>query len=396
MKHASIVPLIGGETIGASAAYGRPPEYFLSYTPFKDNDQHIINHYDNEIPYYLLDENDPRSLPEVDIVHTVCPCAGLSMLSTSYGSDNEANKWMYETANYVLGNVKPKVFWGENAPGLANKIGEPVRKKLYSIGKSNGYSMSIFVTRSILHGLPQVRNRSFYFFWQDDKVPIFNHYQRPHKKIQDLISEVKANTLTDPINKKIPTEDPYYKFILEEIHGGITHYDFFQQLDQIKSPHDVLTYIEHKGYTHLQIAEWMSKKGYEREVEKCKRRDAKLRSGGNIMRRGTIIPKDYIGAFVGHYPTMTAHPYEDRYISYREALSIMGLPENFELLNPKKNYNHICQNVPVQTATDMANEVKKYINGELVMIDADFVIQNNVKKTYHADIRRPTVEEFLH
>lgn len=395
MKHASIVPLIGGETLGAVNAYGKRPEYFLSYSPFKNNDQHILNYYENEIPYYLLDEETPKDLPWVDVIHTVCPCAGLSMLSHSYSSDSDTNKWMYETAKYVLGERKPTVFWGENAPALANKIGEPVRKRLYNIGKENGYSMSIFVTRSMLHGLPQVRNRSFYFFWKDDKVPLFDYFDKPHKKIQDVILDVKANSLMEPINKKKPTDDPYYQFILEEIHGGITHREFFDQLDQIKSPHDVSMYIESKGYTYIQIAEWMKAKGYEKEVERCKRRDAKLRAGGNIMRRGTMIPKDYIGAFVGHYPMMLAHPHEDRYITYREGLSIMGMPEDFELLEPKKNYNHMCQNVPVRTATDMATQVKKYLDNELYMVDADFIIQNNVRKQYEADVRRATVDQFF-
>jgi hypothetical protein len=55
---------------------------------------------------------------------------------------------------------------------------------------------------------------------------------------------------------------------------------------------------------------------------------------------------------------MLTHPDEDRYINYREAMTIMGLPDDFELLHPKKNSNHICQNVPVQTARDIASEIK--------------------------------------
>ena len=41
--HASIVPLIGGETLGAHAAHGRAPDYFLSYSGFQENDKHILN-----------------------------------------------------------------------------------------------------------------------------------------------------------------------------------------------------------------------------------------------------------------------------------------------------------------------------------------------------------------
>ena len=113
------------------------------------------------------------------------------------------------------------------------------------------------------------------------------------------------------------------------------------------------------------------------------------------MRRGTIIPKDYIGAFVGHYPTMLTHPEEDRYINYREAMTIMGLPADFELLNPKKSANHICQNVPVYTAADMATEVKKYLNNELPMLDTDYVLQYNKSEKATYLERHNTLEAFI-
>ena len=46
IKHASIIPLIGGETIGAERAFGTLPDYFISYEAFWANDRHIINYYD--------------------------------------------------------------------------------------------------------------------------------------------------------------------------------------------------------------------------------------------------------------------------------------------------------------------------------------------------------------
>jgi len=395
ISHASIVPLIGGETIGAYAAYGSKPDYFLSYSAFADNDSHIRN-YMPDVPFYLLDEGQ-KAPHSVDVVHTVCPCAGLSQLSHGFGDHNENNKWMGLTANYVLGEMRPKVFWGENAPGFAGKIGETVRNELKKIGKDNGYTMSVYRTKTLLHGGPQIRERSFYFFWKGDKTPLMNYYNRPHTPIEDVLNGVKSNFQMEPINKKTPSKDDiYYKFILEEIHGGITHKEFAEIVEPQKVRNaDVFSYIERMGYNYQQVGAWMEKHGYEKEVEKCKYRDAKLKAGGNIMRRGTIVPKDNIGAFVGHYPTMLTHPVEDRYITYREAMTIMGLPSDFELLNPKKSANHICQNVPVQTATDMAEETKKYLNNELVLVDTDYVLQyNHTQKAEYIE-RANTLEEFI-
>ena len=399
ITHASIVPLIGGETIGSANAFGAPPIHFMSYEAFAANDSHILNYYDNQIPYYVLDKGMAPPLNErADVVSSVCPCAGLSTMSMGYGDDNPNNQWMKETANYILGEYKPKVFWGENAPGFAGKIGKTVREELRSIGKKNGYTMSVYRTKSLLHGSPQVRERSFYFFWKGNRTPLLGYFNKPHTPIEEVIRGVKSNFQTDVINhKKKPTDNPYYKFILEHIHGGRSHKEHAALIEPTSARGAcVYSYIEQQGYSYLQVADWMAENGFEREVEKCKYKHAKLESGKSIMRRGVTIPKDRIGAFVGHYPLMLAHPDEDRFINYREAMTIMGLPEDFELVdaNPR-NANHICQNVPVQTATDMATEVKKYLNNELITVDTDYIMQYNHRQEAQYTERGATLEAFL-
>lgn len=400
-SHASIVPLIGGESLGAEKAHGRPPDYLLSYSSFQGNDKHIVNYYNGikgiNVPYILLDEGGVHP-HQVDVVHSVCPCAGLSQLSHGFGDHNENNKWMSITAEYVLGTMKPKVFWGENAPGFAGKIGETVRNNLKAIGQKHGYTMSVYRTKTLLHGGPQIRERSFYFFWQGDKTPLLNYYNRPSQKIEDVLLSTTSNFQTDPINKKTPSkDDPYYRFILEHVHGGITHAQFQQMVEPQKVRNsDVFSYIERMGYDYLQVGEWMGANGYDKEVDKCKYRHDKINSGGNIMRRGTIVPKDYIGAFVGHYPTMLTHPVQDRYINYREAMTIMGLPQDFELVDAgPKNANHICQNVPVQTATDMATEVVEYLNGNRILVDTNYILQYNHTQTAEYDSQHSTLEAFI-
>ena len=392
--HASIIPLIGGEALAATEVFGDRPEYVLSYEIFGDNEKHLKNYWQNEVNWYLLDKNQ-RHPKKVDVVSSVCPCAGLSMYSTAFGSDNPKNMFMRETAKYVLGEIRPKVFYGENAPGLAGKIGKGVREDLQLIAKENGYVMSIYRTRSLLHGVPQVRERSFYFFFEGDRVPILNYYNRPYTRIEDLISSVRGNTQREPINPGKPTEDPYYRFILEKIHDGkLSHRQFAKEIGTSwLGDSDVLNYIEHRGYKYDTVGKWMNEryqdlrcvqgtekwqKIYEREVKRCERMYDKITvQGKNIMRRQTIIPFDRIGAFVGHYPTSLSHPVEDRYVDYREAMSIMGLPQDYELLDPKKSVNHICQNVPYDTAKDMATEVKAYLEGHRQTVRARYVLQHN-------------------
>lgn len=374
IKHASIVPLIGGETIAQAQAFGSDPEYILSYEAFAANDAHAVNHF--PVPYIVLDKGGYHPY-YVDVVNTVCPCAGLSSLSPQANSGAAANDWMSTTAEYVLGEMKPKVFWGENAPRLASKMGIPVVEKLRTIGKKNGYTMSIYKTKSILHGLSQVRDRTFYFFWKDSRVPIFNSYSRNHTKIEDTIRSVPCDPedkMCELTNIRTPSHDPYYKYILQVIEGGKTHKQFS---DKLTKTVEVLTYIEESGHDYKQVSAWMAANGYDREVPKCDRRYEKLKTGMNIMRKGTTIPKDYIGAFVGHLPTQLTHPDEDRYLTIRECMEIMKLPRDFELLGGLKNLNHICQNVPVTTAKDMAENIKLYLSGKLDYINTDFYIQDN-------------------
>lgn len=388
MKHAMIIPLIGGMCLAQDIVLESRPEYILTYTGFQENESHLLNWYKKtknfEVPYYYVDDPKTYSVSGVDIIGCTAPCAGLSQLSHGFGTHNQNNQWMIKSTEYVLGTLKPEVFWGENAPGFAGSIGKDIREQMFAIAKSNGYSMSIYRTKSLLHGTPQVRSRSFYFFWKNGKVPVMNRFERPYQKIEDLLRGVKSNFQAEPINKKTPSQDPYYRYILEKMFGGISHREFSnQKLDFVGSRTcDVFSFIERNSGAanenpYKEVGEFMKELGLDNEVKKCEYRFNKLDTDKNIMRRGTIIPKDHIGAFVGHYPTTLTHPDEDRYITYREAMTIMGLPDDFELLNPTKNSNHICQNVPVKTATDMISEIVAVLNGERQLVDKDYCVQYN-------------------
>ena len=396
-NYASIVPLIGGETIAMQKVFKKEPEYILSYEPFTNNDKHLLEYY-KSVPYKLVDGDGVASINAsyVDVVNTVCPCAGLSSLSVSSSSDSTTNDWMLHTSKLVLEQIRPKVFWGENAPRLASKMGAPVVERLREVAKENGYTFSIFKTKSLLHGLSQVRERSFYFFWKDTRVPVFEYVQREHKKIEDVLRSVPRDP-QDPMstlaNSNIPSENAYYKYVLNELCGGITHSEFQDKIEKTTNP---LHYIEDIGKVKYdKVSKWMKKQGYEKEAVRCQVMYDKLESGGNIMRRGPEIPKDYIGAFVGHFPNSLTHPDEDRYLTIRECLEIMGMPRDFNLHGGKKNLNHICQNVPVSTATDMANSIGAYLRNELNMLDTDFLIQDNKTKSLIYEKSGLQLDEFM-
>lgn len=395
ISHATIIPLIGGEAIASAQVFGSRPDYILSYDVFKNNEKHLLNYWNNEVPYYVLDKGG-KAPHTVDVISSVCPCAGLSLLSQGYGDENENNQWMIKTAEYILGDVKPKVFWGENAPGFAGKIGKTVREQIQNIGKDNGYTMSVYRTKSLLHGVAQIRERSFYFFWKGDKTPILNYFNRPYTPIEEVIRNVTSNFQQEPINKKKPSDNAYYKYILNVIHDGMTHLEYSSMIgpSSVRDA-DAFGYIEKMGHNYKQVAEWMEANGHPEEVDKCMYKYKKLEEGGSLMRRGVTVPKDRIGAFVGHYPMMLTHPDEDRFITYREAMTIMGLPSDFELVDANsQNVNHICQNVPVQTASDMAREVLAVLEGKRTMIDTPYMLQNNHTQKEEYVTPQHTLESF--
>ncbi len=347
-----------------------------------------------EVPYYQVDVTGKPDLgfyPRV--VESTCPCAGLSMLNPKAKSENQVNDWMVNTAEFVLSEWRPSVYWGENAPGLMGNLGRGVRDRLHAVAAKHDYSVGYYKTKSLLHGVPQVRTRSFYFFWNKSHflnggVPELGWFDKPYTKIEDLIVGVKSNSQREPINKKRPSEEPFYRYVLEEVAGGMSHRQYAKSMGAMPvRTNDSKSIIEQSGHDYTRVSEWMRKQGLDKLADRCLAIKAKLDAGGSIMRRDTIVPKDYIGAFVGHYPHMLAHPTEDRYIDYREAMTIMGLPDDFELVDPNpRNVNHVCQNVPVQTASDMATEVMAALNGKRPVAPTSLLFQSNVNRTteYHS------------
>ena len=193
LKWGTIIPLIGGSSIGCSQSTGTLPSFHLSYTPFKANEKHLERYWP-AVPKFTLDKNQQPTaevLAGVDYINSVCPCAGLSLLNVSKeggaarGSDAEKNKWMFESAEFGLDKVKPKVMWGENAPGLFTPMGQGVLDGLRRLGARYGYSFSVVKTNSQLHGLPQRRMRTFYFFWNSPTVPQLTWKKRACKSFAD-------------------------------------------------------------------------------------------------------------------------------------------------------------------------------------------------------------------
>jgi site-specific DNA-cytosine methylase len=379
MKYATIVPLIGGMTVGNKKATGKDPDLIISYPEFADNDSHCLNYFSGvEYVQVASSTNTPaRSLSEsnMDFVSTVCPCAGLSQLNSARntskgrGSDAVQNEWMYKTASLVLEQMKPKVFWGENAPGLYGKTGMGVVENLKEIGRKNGYSFSMVKTDSFLHGIPQHRHRTFYFFWEGNRAPILNWFKRESPKLAEYLEMVPdgANDMDRYFGMGEIKDDPWFRFAQSE---GFSATDLINSDRNYKSVFDWVK----DGNVDKGI-QWASENGEKSMENFLLRAKRKLEAGEGLWVDTPILFRDAINSLIGRY-TSIVHPTQPRGITIREAMWLMGLPHDFELKG--NNANHICQNVPTNTAADWTGEVMRFINGEITEWGGAFVKQNNM------------------
>jgi len=394
IKWGTIIPLIGGSAIGCSKSTGNKPSFHLSYNAFSANESHIEKYW-SDVPMYRLDNEDLKIPNEtfkgVDYVNSVCPCAGLSLLNSasnsesSHGSGAIQNRWMYESSEYILENIKPKVLWGENAPGLFTNMGSGVVQELRRIANKYGYSFSLIKTNTELHGIPQKRMRTFYFFWNTPTVPMMNWKRRDSKTLIEYLGEIpKDASLQDMFMVEGSVTDHYkpYEFILER--EGLTHAQFCSMYKR-----GTLSQYLQKNNLLDECIEWL-KENYPEQgfsnrnssktfVDMLEHQKYKTDQGLGYWDASPHFFYESFSALIGRNMANGVHPTENRYLNVREMLHLMGLPMDFEIESPKQ-VNHIAQNVPVTTAMDMANEVKKFCEGKSKMTNYTFLKQDNTKQ----------------
>ena len=118
------------------------------------------------------------------------------MLNTSVngpsgrGADAQQNTWMLKSAKFVLAKIRPKVYWGENAPGLFSTMGDSLVTRMKALATRYGYTFSMVKTNTNLHGLPQLRRRTFYFFWRSTTVPFLNYVRKKSPHLQVYLQSI--------------------------------------------------------------------------------------------------------------------------------------------------------------------------------------------------------------
>lgn len=409
----TMVPLIGGSAIGCSQATETLPQFHFSFDGFEANDEGILNYWkDEKIPYYHIDSEEvpltEKRFQNIDFVNSVCPCAALARINTStgemVGGNAPQNQWMYKSAEFILEKIKPTVYWGENAPALNMDAGKPVVANLMKIGKKYGYSFSIYKTSTIYHGLPQKRERCFYFFWKGDKIPVLNFFDRERPTYAEFLSNVNDNLseydiITGPVfsGTHKPTDYLPFRYLLEK--SGKTYSEYFKDNSSEAAIKSTMGIIRENGCID-DIIKWMKENHYEEATAKTQHQrhnqlewmeyvKEKWENNKGIFYQGPIFTYNYCPAVISKNCAMMIHPTEDRYLSLREMASLMGMPADFKLTNSHLKHGYytpqmIGQNVPVNTVRDVASQVLRFIDGDktlqYVTVSNGYYLQNNVSK----------------
>ena len=398
-------PLIGGMPIGFENAFGKLPKAIIS-AGFS-NDLHYIK-YMNEIrnlnipvinmnaSYDIFQDEESEILfnklteEGIDVLMHVAVCAGLSQLNSCNSgckargdANNDQNQNMYGLTKLGM-RMNAKVVAFENAPAAYTKSGEAVVEKLKEIANEFNYTTHLFKTDTLLHGIPQSRKRTFIMFYRDSKPPLFNFERKEYIPLSTYLTYVNESMPHWNEEVDIDSKDKFYEFIID-YSGEKRYYDAMKKIGPHKTTWTALQLTDFIGFD--KAIDYFNKKfektndpKYAYAARICTHCKKKREQNLGYWDSSTYLANDglYVNAVISKNIHRSLHPVEERGLNIRELLHLMGMPHDFEMIEAKKNWNHISQNVPVKTATFIGSQIKLYLEHKLPISKTDFVKQDNI------------------
>jgi len=389
MKYITNVPLIGGMTLANMEATGEKPLAISSWPDFYDNDKLLLDYFDLksiDVSFYDLNNEANleklKDLGKLDFISSMPPCSGLSGASSTSCADNPVNEWMYKCATIAMRDLKPKVYFFENAKELYTNSGKLVRKKLNKIAKDNGYAVTYYKTSTLLHGIPQERLRTFAIFVEGDEAAILNFQKVKYTPILEYLKQI-------PI---WATFQNTYDYKIDPSIGNLETVQFLKYYWGENWKFHYLQYANNNGRSGLwevvkkanlydpmrNYALDASVINYKliKEIDKVEL-DVSIGKGIRSSYQVIIVDGEpYYYSIYGEGMIRYIHPEEERRLNIRELMHMMGLPHDFQL-DPLK-YNTLAQNVPFDTAKFITNEVIEIINGNREFHYSDVFMIDNI------------------
>lgn len=384
------IPLIGSfEIANRKFNLGFDDQYYFSFSNFKNNEIHLSSNFNRDIVYLddklLSDDYSIKNYKDFirnnNIIKTnlqasIPPCGGLSKLNRHSSSLSKSNRWIYESVKWFLAQDNDCLLF-ENAPGLVQKEGIKVIRNIINILKFNGlenkYKLNFVYTNTLNHGLPQYRKRTFCYIYKNDKNVYLTNKINHTLSIEEFLKSHNVKNSTFFIN------DYAIEFL-----------DFIKEnniISKIKEKYKDEKYVSismlHFLRNNLEDYDFSKYKKIQRDAIKIKNKN-----GGNFWDSSPLFVKGKCNAIVtkGNYQRILNPLIDNEFLGIESILHLMGL-ENFNVIDPLNNYNHICQSVPINTARDSLLWAKEILNNNKT-IDGnfDFIIQDNTKSNLENDI----------
>lgn len=420
LKWIAIQPLTGGMYLGAEEAIGHPAECILSFKGLNDyklhkltgepvscgNEKYLTNYLKkhNRMPNYYIfkdktmfgddviddvnlmtedGENVSVDYSDIDLVVAVPVCSGLST-ATIAPSDtkNQKNCNMRFIAKYSLTNIKPKIFIMENAPALYTNTGAHMREYFNKLADETNYSVVYIKTDTQLHNNCQRRPRTFVMFVRDRSLGTPDIiFENKHIDVVDYFKEIDKHLNNDHFIDGYEFSRTVLQFFKDKL-GENWRDEFAKYKSGIEYIIACNLYDEFIEYVDKNITNEKLHKSFIHQVDHVR---YKVSIGkGFYCDTPFILKGDHTPAAIFKTIPQMYHPTEDRFISYEEALSLMGMPYDFTM-EPCWNSHAIGQNVPVKTARWITENAVNIINNwdkERKFTNANIVYANNIKSTY--------------
>lgn len=402
LKWCAIQPLTGGMYLGTEKAIGHPAEFILSYPgvgePIIDkktgelsgggNEFHLMSYLDKvgRRPEYkvfnrqmfqndddmnpeilntrwTLNEDKPLDYSNMDLVVAVPVCSGLSTATIGTQEAKDArNCNMLWISKYALKVIQPKIYIFENAPTFMGARGDELRKKFETLAEEVGYSIIYYKTDTQNHDNCQKRKRTFIIFFKKDYSPLMN-FEKIETDYDEYFARIPKDA-TQQIALDFNVVNCVNLFCIkylkskfgEDWRNCITN--IFEYIIKNKLFNEVMDFINNESDATDRQKEVMNH--FFEHVQ------YKLSLNRGFYHALPYIPRDgKLPAVMFKMMQSVLHPHEDRLLTIRECLHLMGHPHDYELLgNILREYPKIGQNVPVRTAYWIVSEALRAYDRE--------------------------------
>jgi len=395
------IPLIGPFIMASINDKNFKTKNIITFNNFKKNEKLLFSNYPEleDIKYKL--ENDSYTISEyktfikdnniekTDLLLSVPPCAGLSNLSKDNNEDH--NNWIFETIKFFIAQDS-NVLCFENANELSANKGIKILNKIHEFFKENNlldtYKINIVKTNSVYHNLPQKRLRTFIYVYKSDKHYILKNKNNKIIMLTDFLKRDKEfNKEINHVNFSCQKELEYLK-LFNALNMNTEIFEY--KPNTIKFFWKLVFYD--KIIDENKVYDLANKFNFISIIEKFNHIKSKLKDDKCFWDDSIILNNRYAPALIHRNFSKIVHPkYNDRFLTIRETLDLMGYPEDFKIsekYNSRQKLNILCQSVPINTAKDAIYwAVELYNkNNESKNINDLFLLQNNIKNSLQTEL----------